>query len=72
MYKECERDQERGVCHSCEHGQTYTEHSNGMNRCLPCTHCRPGNDIVTLMANPEHKSEFVSKDGKSEPSRVTF
>ncbi|XP_056875108.1 tumor necrosis factor receptor superfamily, member a [Takifugu flavidus] len=40
VYKECERDQEQGVCHSCEHGQTYTEHSNGMNRCLPCTHCR--------------------------------
>ncbi|XP_059214404.1 tumor necrosis factor receptor superfamily, member a [Centropristis striata] len=36
----CERDQEHGTCLPCEHGQTYTEHSNGMNRCLPCTHCR--------------------------------
>ncbi|XP_041816049.1 tumor necrosis factor receptor superfamily, member a [Chelmon rostratus] len=40
VQKECERDQEQGTCLSCEHGQTYTEHSNGMNRCLPCTHCR--------------------------------
>ncbi|CAJ1070406.1 tumor necrosis factor receptor superfamily%2C member a [Xyrichtys novacula] len=40
VYKGCERDQEQGTCHACEHGQTYTEHSNGMNRCLPCTHCR--------------------------------
>ncbi|XP_076613341.1 tumor necrosis factor receptor superfamily, member a [Chaetodon auriga] len=40
VLKECERDQEQGTCLSCEHGQTYTEHSNGMNRCLPCTHCR--------------------------------
>ncbi|XP_036973310.1 tumor necrosis factor receptor superfamily, member a [Acanthopagrus latus] len=40
VHKECERDQEQGICLSCEHGQTYTEHSNGMNRCLPCTHCR--------------------------------
>ncbi|XP_029372146.1 tumor necrosis factor receptor superfamily member 10A-like [Echeneis naucrates] len=40
VHKACERDQEQGTCLPCEHGQTYTEHSNGMNRCLPCTHCR--------------------------------
>ncbi|XP_029941021.1 tumor necrosis factor receptor superfamily, member a isoform X1 [Salarias fasciatus] len=40
VQKACERDQEPGTCLPCEHGQTYTEHSNGMNRCLPCTHCR--------------------------------
>ncbi|KAM9840864.1 tumor necrosis factor receptor superfamily, member a [Aulostomus maculatus] len=40
VQKACERDQEQGMCLPCEHGQTYTEHSNGMNRCLPCTHCR--------------------------------
>ncbi|XP_031173732.1 tumor necrosis factor receptor superfamily, member a [Sander lucioperca] len=40
VQKGCERDQEQGTCLGCDHGQTYTEHSNGMNRCLPCTHCR--------------------------------
>lgn len=40
VQKECERDHEHGTCVPCEHGQTYTEHSNGMFRCLPCTHCR--------------------------------
>ncbi|CAL1567854.1 unnamed protein product [Knipowitschia caucasica] len=40
VHKACERDQEYGTCLVCEQGQTYTEHSNGMNRCLPCTHCR--------------------------------
>ncbi|KAM7392523.1 hypothetical protein PAMA_007574 [Pampus argenteus] len=40
VQKACERDQEQGTCLPCDHGQTYTEHSNGMNRCLPCTHCR--------------------------------
>ncbi|XP_017283061.1 tumor necrosis factor receptor superfamily, member a [Kryptolebias marmoratus] len=40
VQKPCERDQEQGTCVSCENGQAYTEHSNGMNRCLPCTHCR--------------------------------
>ncbi|XP_070706204.1 tumor necrosis factor receptor superfamily, member a [Pempheris klunzingeri] len=40
VQKACERDQEQGTCLPCEHGQTYTEHSNGMSRCLPCTHCR--------------------------------
>ncbi|XP_068190722.1 tumor necrosis factor receptor superfamily, member a [Antennarius striatus] len=40
VQKECERDLEQGTCLPCESGQTYTEHSNGMNHCLPCTHCR--------------------------------
>ncbi|KAM9794617.1 tumor necrosis factor receptor superfamily, member a isoform X1 [Syngnathus typhle] len=40
VQKECERDYQQGVCAPCEEGHTYTEHSNGMHRCLPCTHCR--------------------------------
>lgn len=40
VHKACERDQEPGTCLPCD-GQTFTEHSNGMYRCLPCTHCRP-------------------------------
>ena len=45
VHKECDRDQEQGVCLPCEHGQTYTEHSNGMHGCLPCTRCRTGNEL---------------------------
>ncbi|XP_077398769.1 tumor necrosis factor receptor superfamily, member a [Vanacampus margaritifer] len=40
VQKECERDHQQGACAPCEQGHTYTEHSNGMDRCLPCTHCR--------------------------------
>nr|XP_057913293.1 tumor necrosis factor receptor superfamily, member a isoform X2 [Doryrhamphus excisus] len=40
VLRACERDHQQGVCSPCEHGHTYTEHPNGMNRCLPCTHCR--------------------------------
>ncbi|XP_051907571.1 tumor necrosis factor receptor superfamily, member a isoform X2 [Hippocampus zosterae] len=40
VQKGCEHDYQQGVCLPCEHGLTYTEHSNGMYRCLPCTHCR--------------------------------
>ncbi|XP_054612944.1 tumor necrosis factor receptor superfamily, member a isoform X2 [Dunckerocampus dactyliophorus] len=40
VLRACERDHHQGACSPCEHGHTYTEHSNGMNRCLPCTHCR--------------------------------
>ncbi|XP_078143715.1 tumor necrosis factor receptor superfamily, member a isoform X2 [Centroberyx gerrardi] len=47
VQKACERDLELGSCVSCDDGQTYTEHSNGMNRCLPCTHCRT-DEIVTV------------------------
>lgn len=54
VHKECERDEEQGICLPCEHGQTYTEHSNGMNRCLPCTHCRTGNDaFLSVLENSE-------------------
>ncbi|KAM4719202.1 tumor necrosis factor receptor superfamily, member a [Anableps anableps] len=45
--KPCERDLEQGSCLSCEHGQTYTEHPNGMTRCLPCTHCRLDETVIT-------------------------
>uniref|UniRef100_A0A3Q3JTR1 Tumor necrosis factor receptor superfamily, member a n=1 Tax=Monopterus albus TaxID=43700 RepID=A0A3Q3JTR1_MONAL len=38
--KPCERDQEQGTCRPCDHGKTYTEHPNGMDRCLQCTPCR--------------------------------
>ncbi|CAL8277483.1 unnamed protein product [Merluccius merluccius] len=40
VQKACDRELEPGTCLPCEDGQTYTEHSNGMSRCLPCTHCR--------------------------------
>uniref|UniRef100_A0A096M7A9 Tumor necrosis factor receptor superfamily, member a n=1 Tax=Poecilia formosa TaxID=48698 RepID=A0A096M7A9_POEFO len=46
VQKPCEADLEEGTCVSCEHGQTYTEHPNGMSRCLPCTHCRPADERV--------------------------
>ncbi|XP_010876373.1 tumor necrosis factor receptor superfamily, member a isoform X2 [Esox lucius] len=38
--KACDEDMKLGLCKPCENGHTYTEHSNGMTRCLPCTHCR--------------------------------
>ncbi|KAM9820565.1 tumor necrosis factor receptor superfamily, member a [Neosynchiropus ocellatus] len=40
VHKACERDLEPGTCLPCERGQTYTEHPNGMNRCLACSPCR--------------------------------
>ncbi|XP_061912832.1 tumor necrosis factor receptor superfamily, member a isoform X1 [Entelurus aequoreus] len=40
VLRQCERDHQKGVCSPCEHGFTYTEHSNGMDRCLPCMQCR--------------------------------
>uniref|UniRef100_UPI0037E9B81D tumor necrosis factor receptor superfamily, member a n=1 Tax=Semicossyphus pulcher TaxID=241346 RepID=UPI0037E9B81D len=64
VHKGCERDQEQGTCLSCEHGQTYTEHSNGMNRCLPCTHCR-SDEIVTATCT-------TTTDTKCQCRRGTF
>ncbi|KAF3701807.1 Tumor necrosis factor receptor superfamily member 26 TNF receptor -like protein 3 Precursor [Channa argus] len=62
VHKTCERDQEPGICLPCEHGQTYTEHSNGMNRCLPCTHCR-SDEITTASCTPTTDTRCQCKQG---------
>ena len=51
-HKACSRELELGLCLRCHDGETYTEHSNGMNRCLPCTHCRSGNEPLPLPPAP--------------------
>ncbi|XP_056259670.1 tumor necrosis factor receptor superfamily, member a [Seriola aureovittata] len=58
----CERDQEQGTCLPCEHGQTYTEHSNGMNRCLPCTNCR-SDEIETTSCTTTTDTKCQCKPG---------
>ncbi|XP_045922515.1 tumor necrosis factor receptor superfamily, member a isoform X1 [Micropterus dolomieu] len=62
VLKECERDKEQGTCLHCEHGQTYTEHSNGMNRCLPCTHCR-SDEIETASCTTTTDTRCQCKQG---------
>ncbi|XP_008323938.1 tumor necrosis factor receptor superfamily, member a [Cynoglossus semilaevis] len=62
VQKACERDQEKGTCLPCEHGQTYTEHSNGMNRCLPCTHCR-SDEIKTTSCTTTTDTKCECKQG---------
>ncbi|KAK5852355.1 hypothetical protein PBY51_023828 [Eleginops maclovinus] len=62
VQKGCERDEEQGTCVSCEHGQTYTEHSNGMNRCLPCTHCR-SDEIVTASCSTTTDTQCQCRPG---------
>nr|XP_046231180.1 tumor necrosis factor receptor superfamily, member a [Scatophagus argus] len=62
VQKECERDQKQGTCLPCEHGQTYTEHSNGMNRCLPCTHCR-SDEIETASCTKTTDTKCQCKPG---------
>ncbi|XP_069024220.1 LOW QUALITY PROTEIN: tumor necrosis factor receptor superfamily member 10B-like [Embiotoca jacksoni] len=62
VQKACERDQEHGTCLSCDHGQTYTEHSNGMNRCLPCTHCR-SDEIETASCTTTTDTRCQCKSG---------
>ncbi|XP_040915164.1 tumor necrosis factor receptor superfamily, member a [Toxotes jaculatrix] len=62
VQKACERDLEQGTCLPCEHGQTYTEHSNGMNRCLPCTHCR-SDEFETVPCTPTRDTKCQCKLG---------
>uniref|UniRef100_A0A7N6AQZ8 Tumor necrosis factor receptor superfamily, member a n=1 Tax=Anabas testudineus TaxID=64144 RepID=A0A7N6AQZ8_ANATE len=62
VYKTCERDQEQGTCLPCDPGQTYTEHPNGMNRCLPCTHCR-SDEIETTACTTTKDTKCQCKPG---------
>ncbi|XP_056146480.1 tumor necrosis factor receptor superfamily member 10B-like [Lampris incognitus] len=62
VQKACERDLDYGQCLPCEHGQTYTEHSNGMNRCLPCTHCRT-DEIETTSCTSTSDTKCQCKSG---------
>ncbi|KAK2818709.1 hypothetical protein Q5P01_024270 [Channa striata] len=62
VHKTCDSDQKKGICHSCEPGQTYTEHSNGMNRCLPCTHCR-SDEITTALCTTTTDTRCQCKQG---------
>ncbi|KAL6466018.1 hypothetical protein MHYP_G00261510 [Metynnis hypsauchen] len=41
----CSRASERGICETCDFG-SYTEHENGLYKCLPCTSCRSDQDLV--------------------------
>ncbi|KAJ8380036.1 hypothetical protein SKAU_G00008140 [Synaphobranchus kaupii] len=43
--KACEGAGEMGRCERCEYG-TFTEHSNGLVQCLPCTKCRGDQEIT--------------------------
>ncbi|XP_017564763.2 hematopoietic death receptor isoform X3 [Pygocentrus nattereri] len=41
----CSRASERGICETCDFG-SYTEHENGLHKCLPCSSCRSDQDLV--------------------------
>ncbi|XP_026795400.3 hematopoietic death receptor isoform X1 [Pangasianodon hypophthalmus] len=41
----CSTAFERGVCQQCDF-DTYTEHDNGLLKCLMCTKCRPDQELV--------------------------
>ncbi|KAJ8285943.1 hypothetical protein GJAV_G00032730 [Gymnothorax javanicus] len=45
--KHCERAGERGQCEPCEFG-TYTEHPNGLERCLTCDKCREDQEMTSV------------------------
>uniref|UniRef100_A0A8C5A3M0 Tumor necrosis factor receptor superfamily, member a n=1 Tax=Gadus morhua TaxID=8049 RepID=A0A8C5A3M0_GADMO len=61
VHQACSRELEVGLCKPC-HGMTYTEHSNGMNRCLPCTHCR-SDEMATVSCTSTTDTKCQCKPG---------
>uniref|UniRef100_A0A8C5BKX9 Tumor necrosis factor receptor superfamily, member a n=1 Tax=Gadus morhua TaxID=8049 RepID=A0A8C5BKX9_GADMO len=59
VHQACSRELEVGLCKPC-HGMTYTEHSNGMNRCLPCTHCH---EMATVSCTSTTDTKCQCKPG---------
>lgn len=45
----CSMAFERGVCQQCDF-DTYTEHDNGLEKCLKCTKCRLGTRLRAVQS----------------------
>ncbi|KAM6984929.1 tumor necrosis factor receptor superfamily, member a [Aplochiton taeniatus] len=58
----CIEELKQGQCDPCEDGSTYTEHSNGMSRCLPCTHCRR-DQIQTMSCTSTGDTQCLCQQG---------
>ncbi|KAM9446511.1 hematopoietic death receptor isoform 1-T1 [Clarias gariepinus] len=46
----CSKEMEKGVCQLCDF-DSYTEHDNGLFKCLQCTQCRSDQELVTRCNN---------------------
>ncbi|XP_053337473.1 hematopoietic death receptor isoform X2 [Clarias gariepinus] len=46
----CSKEMEKGVCQPCDF-DSYTEHDNGLFKCLQCTQCRSDQELVTRCNN---------------------
>ncbi|XP_028830219.1 tumor necrosis factor receptor superfamily, member a isoform X2 [Denticeps clupeoides] len=60
--KPCTLRLKQGTCSPCEQGKTYTEHPNGMDRCLQCTQCRM-DQTVTQQCTSVRDTLCQCKDG---------
>ncbi|XP_019136752.1 tumor necrosis factor receptor superfamily member 23-like isoform X2 [Corvus cornix cornix] len=52
----CSASHSRGKCDSCNEGEGFTAHENGLEECLHCRHCKEGQMIVrpcTLTQNAQ-------------------
>ncbi|XP_041922159.1 tumor necrosis factor receptor superfamily, member a isoform X1 [Alosa sapidissima] len=60
--KPCTQDLQQGTCSPCEPGRSYTEHPNGMDRCLQCTQCRM-DQTVTEPCSSRRDTQCQCKTG---------
>ncbi|XP_061116279.1 tumor necrosis factor receptor superfamily member 10B-like isoform X4 [Conger conger] len=59
--KACERAGEKGICEPCP-SDTYTEHRNGLDRCLQCTKCHE-DKVATQACTSTKNTECQCKTG---------
>ncbi len=71
MKKACLTPSEKGVCEPCEFDR-YTEHDNGLQKCLLCTKCRIGNSVILerLILSHTVKSLFCANSCNRKPLRL--
>ncbi|KAL4635965.1 tumor necrosis factor receptor superfamily member 10A-like isoform X1 [Arapaima gigas] len=77
----CTQPLTRGTCAACPY-DTYTEHDNGLTKCLPCTKCRTDEEVTRqcsstqnsncqcksgFFCSPDQACEFCKKCSKCKP-----
>nr|XP_034995687.1 tumor necrosis factor receptor superfamily member 1A-like [Zootoca vivipara] len=62
VFQHCKSSGTEGVCHPCENN-TFSKYLNDFERCLPCTECRPLDEVVLQPCTTTSDAQCACKSG---------
>ncbi|CAI5795765.1 tumor necrosis factor receptor superfamily member 10A-like [Podarcis lilfordi] len=62
VFQHCKSSGTEGVCHPCENN-TFSKYLNDFERCLPCTECRPLDEVVLQPCTTTSDTQCACKSG---------